>query len=138
MKELPPADLCFVCPETPRDELVPDKSLKKPKDKAMTVYVTVPNDEEAKETARLLVKYKLCTKIRVYPGASGYMFWKLLQSGSPEDNDTFAHLSLVGKGTIPYSRLIKKTEGKKKKKVQGNDKEVVLAVKTRQSKWIEI
>ena len=34
--------------------------------------------------------------------------------------------------------MLKLGEGRKKKKVQGNDKEVVLVVKTRQSDWPEI
>jgi hypothetical protein len=108
MKTLPPADVCFVCPEATKEEMTPDKPLKKSKDKVMTVFVTVPDDEVARETARILVKYKMCKKIRVFPGASGYNYWKMLQNGSKEDSETFAHLNLVGKGTIPFERLNKK------------------------------
>ena len=97
------------------------------------VYVTCPDDQVAEKTAKKIIKNKLCSSINVYPGAEDYMYWKMMQSQHKKNARISKFINICEKTTTPYERVVSKKgkDGKKKRKTEkGNNKEVLVVVKT--------
>jgi hypothetical protein len=124
-KGAPPADLCFVCQRTNKQPKQEEEA--SPKNEALMVYVTCPDDKTATQTARKIIKAKLCRSINVYPAADQTYWDKIRKKSGPISK----LINICGKTSTSLERMVSaRGEPGDKGKTEAANREVLVVVKT--------